>query len=137
MWQQYYLASSVEDALEMLERWGGQARLIAGGTDVLIDVREGKYQPACLVDISRIPGLDDVGEDESFIIVGACTTFHNLWTSPLIQEKARLLAEAAGHLGAWTIQNVATLGGNVVTAQPAGDGSIALLALGAEAEIAR
>ncbi len=136
MWQQYYLASSVDDALDILEQWRGQARLIAGGTDVLIDVREGKYQPACLVDISRIPGMDTIEEDETFIIVGACTTFHNLWTSPLIQQKAHLLAEAAGHLGAWSIQNIATLGGNVVTAQPAGDGSIALLALGAEAEIA-
>lgn len=137
MWQQYHLANTVEDALRTLEHWNGQARLIAGGTDLLLDVRGGKYCPACLVDISRIPGLDDIREEGDFIVVGACTTFHNLWTSPLIQKEARLLAEASGHLGAWTIQNVATLGGNVVTAQPAGDGSIALLALGAEAEIAR
>jgi len=90
-----------------------------------------------VVDTTRIPGLDVIDKDGDFVVVGANVTFHNLWTSPIINRMGYVLAEAAHHVAAWSIQNVGTLAGNVVTAQPAGDGSIALVALGAEAEIAR
>ena len=137
MWQEYILATSVEEALQSLARWQGQARIIAGGTDLVLNVREGKISPACVVDITTIPGIDAIEEQGEWVLVGAAATFHHLWTSPLINAQGHVLAEAARSVGAWAIQNVGTLGGNVVTALPAGDGSIALLALGAEAEIAR
>jgi len=137
MWKEYYLATSVEEALQALDRWHGKARLIAGGSDLVIDAREGKYTPECVVDTTRIPGLDTIEEDGDFVVVGANATFHNLWTAPVVNRMGHVLAEAAHHVAAWSIQNVGTLAGNVVTAQPAGDGSIALVALGAEAEIAR
>ncbi|MBN1318652.1 MAG: molybdopterin-dependent oxidoreductase, partial [Anaerolineales bacterium] len=136
MWQQYYVASSVDDALQTLRDWRGKARLIAGGTDLVIDARSKKYKFECAVDTTRIPDLDSITETDEHIVVGANVTFHNLWTSPLINRTSHVLAEAAHNLAAWSIQNVATLVGNVVTAQPAGDGSIALVALGAEAEVA-
>ena len=137
MWKRYCTVSSVEQALETLQQWGGKARLIAGGTDLVLDSRSGRYRPECVIDTTQIPGLDEIGQDEEYIVVGANVTFHRLWTSPLINETSHVLAEAAHNLAAWSIQNVATLVGNVVTAQPAGDGSIALVALGAEAEVAR
>lgn len=137
MWKEYYTAESVADALRALDRWDGDARLIAGGTDLVIDAREGKYTPACVVDVTRIPELNTITEDDGYVYVGGSVTFHDLWTSPAVNANGYVLAEAARHLAAWSIQNVATLAGNVVTAMPAGDGSIALTALGAEAEIAR
>ncbi len=136
MWEKYYLATSVDDALSALEQWQGKARLIAGGTDLVLDVRQGKFAPQCLVDTTRIPGIDAIGYEGDYVVVGANATYHQLWTSPLVNCEAYVLAEAAHHVGAWSVQNVGTLAGNVVTAQPAGDGSIALLALDAEAEVA-
>jgi aldehyde oxidoreductase len=138
MWQEYIRASSVEQALQTLARWQGQARIIAGGTDLVLNAREGKEEsPACAIDITTIPGIDAIEEEGDWIVVGAGVTFHNLWTSELVNRHGHVLAEAARSVGAWAIQNMGTLGGNVVTALPAGDGSIALLALGAEAEVAR
>lgn len=137
MWQEYVLATSIEEALQSLARWQGQARIIAGGTDLVLNAREGKMSPACAIDITTIPGIDAIEEQGEWVVVGAAATFHQLWTSPLVNAQGHVLAEAARSVGAWAIQNVGTLGGNVVTALPAGDGSIALLALGAEAEIAR
>jgi CO/xanthine dehydrogenase Mo-binding subunit/xanthine dehydrogenase iron-sulfur cluster and FAD-binding subunit A len=137
MWKEYYLAASVKDALHALDQWRGKARPIAGGSDLVIDVLEGKYVPQCVVDTTRIPDLDIIEEDGDFVIVGANVTFHSLWTSPIINRSGYVLGEAARQVGGWSIQNVGTLAGNVVTAHPAGDGNIALVALGAEAEVAR
>jgi len=136
VWNQYISTTSVEETLHILRQRQGRARLIAGGTDLLIDVAAGKYAPECLVDTTRVPELETIGEEADFVVVGANVTFHTLWTSPLVNRKGHALAEAARHVAAWLIQNVGTLAGNVVTAQPAGDGSIALVALGAQAEIA-
>ncbi|MGC8826315.1 MAG: FAD binding domain-containing protein, partial [Anaerolineae bacterium] len=74
--------------------------------------------------------------DDGYIWVGAATTHRQVWESPLIQEHASVLAEACRAVGALQIQNVGTLGGNVVNAMPAADGSIALTALSAEAQVA-
>lgn len=137
MWEKYYSASSVDDALAALEQWQGKARLIAGGSDLVLDVRQKKFAPQCVVDTTRIPGLDAIDQDEDYVIVGANVTFHQLWTSLLVNREGYVLAEAARHVAAWSVQNVGTLAGNVVTAHPAGDGSIALVALAAEAEVAR
>lgn len=137
MWRSYHLATSVEDALQALQREQGQARLVAGGTDLVLQVREGKFTPQCLVDTTRIPELEEIAIEGDRILVGANVTFHRLWTSPQVNAAGFVLAEAARHVAAWAIQNVGTLAGNVVSAQPAGDGSIALVALGAEAEITR
>ena len=137
MWKEYNVATSVEAALQILSAWDGKARLVAGATDLVIDVRRGKYAPECLVDTTCIPGLDTIEEDGDYVVVGANVTYHNLWTSPIVNRNGLVLAEAARQVAAWSIQNVGTLAGNVATAQPAADGSIALVALGAEAEIAR
>ncbi len=135
MWKEYYTATSVEDALQTLNRWQGKARLIAGASDLVIDVHEGKHAPECVVDTTCIPGIDAIEQDESHVYVGANATFHQLWTSPIVNRLGFVLAEASHAVAAWSIQNVGTLAGNVVTAHPAADGSMALMALGAEAEV--
>ncbi len=136
MWQAYETPTSVEETLEILARYDGQARLIAGGTDLIVELQEGKCSTDCLVDVTRIPGLDRIEREGDFISLGANVTFRQIKESPLLREHARVLAEAAGSVGAFQIQTVATLAGNVVSSLPAADGSVALLALDAEAEIA-
>ncbi|MBN1136006.1 MAG: FAD binding domain-containing protein, partial [Anaerolineae bacterium] len=136
MWQAYEIATSVEGALNILACYGGRARLIAGGTDLVIELQEGKRQVECLVDITRIPGLDRIEQQGDWIVLGANVTFRQIKESPLLHERALVLAEAAATVAALQIQAVATLVGNVVNAMPAADGSVALIALDAQVEIA-
>jgi len=88
------------------------------------------------VDVTRIPGLDRIEQQGDWIVIGANVTFRQIKDSPLLREQARVLSEAAATVGALQIQSVATLVGNVVNAMPAADGSVALMALDAEAELA-
>lgn len=136
MWQAYEMPTSVEEALQTLDRYRGQAQLIAGGTDLIIELQEGKHTVQCLVDVTRIPGLDRIERDDGWIVIGANVTFRQIKESSLLQEQARVLPEAAATVGALQIQTVATLAGNLVSALPAADGSVALLALDAQARIA-
>ncbi|MBN1661814.1 MAG: FAD binding domain-containing protein [Anaerolineae bacterium] len=130
------MPDTVEKALEILERYEGKAQLIAGGTDLVIELQEGKHAVDCLVDVTRIPGLGTIKEWDGWIVLGANVTFRQIKESPLLVDRARALAEAAGTVGALQIQTVATLAGNVVSALPAADGSVALVALDAEVAIA-
>ncbi len=132
----YVTAASVEEALATLASLRGQGRLIAGGTDLVIQLQRGERTTRTLVDISRIPGLDEIRVDDSHVIVGAAATHSQIARSALIRQHAPCLAEAVSHIGSPQIRNVGTIGGNVANAQPAADSSIALLALDAEAEIA-
>ena len=136
MWQEYLFPSSVEEALAMLAECEGRARLVAGGTDLVIELTEGRRAADCLVDITRIPELDKMTLEDGMIVLGANVTHRQASESPLVRERATVLAEACRAVGSLQIRNVGTLGGNVVNAMPAADGTTALLALEAEAEIA-
>ncbi|MGD8794752.1 MAG: FAD binding domain-containing protein [Anaerolineae bacterium] len=135
MWQAYETPQSVKEAIEILGQYDGRAQLIAGGTDLVIELQEGKHSVDCLVDVTRIPDLDRIEERDGQIYIGANVTFRQIKDSALLREKARVLPEAAATVGALQIQTVATLAGNLVSALPAADGSVALLALDGEAEI--
>jgi CO/xanthine dehydrogenase FAD-binding subunit len=137
MWQAYEIPSSVEEALAILARYEGQAQVIAGGTDLLVELRKDRRSTiACLVDVTRIPGLDCIKQQGKWIVLGANVTFRQIKDSALLKAQARVLSEAAGTVGALPIQTVATLAGNVVNALPAADGSVALTALDAEVQVA-
>jgi CO/xanthine dehydrogenase FAD-binding subunit len=99
------------------------------------DLRLGKRSPACLVDITRIPGMDRIEWSGDTVTVGAAVTFAALRDSPIIQPRVPALAEAARSVGAAPIQAVATWVGNIVQAMPAADGAIMALALEAEAHL--
>ncbi len=132
---EYCLPTSIEQALQCLEQSGGQARILAGGTDLLPGLRKGKLACRCLVDISRIPELGRIEIADGYVHVGAAVTFSALHESPLVGRLAPALADAAASVGAPGIQNIATWAGNIVQAMPAGDGAIIALALEAEARI--
>ncbi len=134
---EYFYPQSLEEAVGILEAHDGTARVMAGGTDLLLDMRKGRFAPRCLVDVTRIPGLEQItlrsdaaGE---WVEVGAAVTFAALSASPLVDERVPALAEAARAVGAAAIQTTATWVGNIVQAMPAADGGIAAMALHAEA----
>ena len=129
----YVYPRSVEEAAEYLEAHKGRARIIAGGTDLLPDIRHGKLSPDCLVDITRVPGLDRIVVADDFVTLGAAVTFAAIREDRFLQERVHALVEAAASIGGPPIQQVATWAGNIVQAMPAGDGAIVAVALEAEA----
>lgn len=136
-WQCYHLADSVADALAALANASGPARIIGGGTDLLLDIEQGRQAPVhTLVDVTRIAEMTavEIGGDNLF--VGAAAPLHRLVESSLLAEHVPALVEACALIGGPQVRNTATLGGNVAHALPAGDGAIALIALDAQAEIA-
>lgn len=135
VWQDYLLPTSVEEALEILKAHKGRARVIAGGTDLLLQLREGALAVECLVDITRIEDLHQIRLEGNTIEIGAAVTHAQVAASPLIQGKARVLADAAREVGSVQTRNQGTVVGNVVNAQSAADAAIALLALEAEARV--
>lgn len=135
MWQEYYRPQTLKEALEILGAQNSAARVIAGGTDLILDLKKGSKLANYLVDIRRIPGMNVIEERWDKLYVGAGVTHTQAATSQLIREKATALAEAAALVGSLQVRNVATVVGNIVNAQPAADTAVALVALGATAEI--
>lgn len=132
---EYLFPVSIEEAVQMLETSSGEARIIAGGTDVLPDLRKGKINPGNLVDITRIPGLDQIKVSEDSVEIGAAVTFADIKDSSFLNQHVHALADAARSVGALAIQNAATWVGNLVQAMPAADGAIIAIALEAQARI--
>jgi CO/xanthine dehydrogenase FAD-binding subunit len=132
---EYLIPTSIAEAIGLLDTYHGEARIIAGGTDVMPDMRRQKIRPRCLVDITRIPGLDQITVMEDFIEVGAAVTFAAIKDSLFLNQHVHALADAARSVGAVAIQNVATWVGNIVQAMPAADGAIVAIALEAEARL--
>jgi len=134
--KEYLLPGSLPEALDMLDRFKGKARVIAGGTDVIPELRRRDLQVKALVDISRLPGMNAIEKNGRHIILGGLVTHSQVAASPLIREKAGLLADGAAAVGSPQIRNIATVAGNLVSGRPAADTSIPLLALEASVTIA-
>ncbi len=129
----YCVPGSLDEVLEILGHYDGDALIIAGGTDVLPDIRERKRNPRCLVDITHIPGMDRITIEREYVEVGAAVTFAALRHHAYLQSHIHALADAAAAVGAADIQNVATWAGNLVRAMPAADGAVVACALDAQA----
>ena len=137
-WKNYHLAQTVDDALHtLISAPGGDAVLIGGGTDLLLDLQQGRHDPVhTLVDVTEIPELTALEVRNGELFIGAGVPHRKIVESELVFEHAQALCEACGLIGGPQVRNTATLGGNVAHALPAADGTIALMALNAQAEIA-
>jgi CO/xanthine dehydrogenase FAD-binding subunit len=137
LWQQYLSPRSIPEAILALTSAPGPVIPIAGGTDLLLDLQQGRHTPVyTLVDLTSVPELTRIEERDGKLFIGAAAPLNRIARHPLVAEHAQALVEACDLVGGPQVRNVATLGGNVAHALPAADGTIALLARDAEAEIA-
>ncbi len=132
----YCAPRNLSDALEMLEHYGRDARILAGGTDLVQAMKEGKTAPAHVVSLHRVKELDYVSREDSLIRIGSLAKHADLAVAPILKENLPILCEAVRLIGSWQIRNVATIGGNLCTASPAADSAPVLLALSARVVIA-
>lgn len=136
-WKNYYTPATVEEAVEILARYEGNACMIGGGTDLLLEIQQGhRPKVEALVDPSRIVGLQEITEEDGYIVIGAGVTHTKIVNHPRIRSHGTCLVESCGVIGGPQVRNVATLAGNIAHALPAGDGTIGTLALGGEVQVA-
>jgi xanthine dehydrogenase iron-sulfur cluster and FAD-binding subunit A len=133
MWDEYRCATSTDEVIQFLVTKKGRARIIAGGTDLILEIEHGAHKNIdSLIDISRIPGLDQIHlTEDDCIHLGPLVTHNQCVASKLIRERAYPLARACWEVGAPQIRNRGTVAGNLITASPANDTITALIALDA------
>ena len=127
----YRTPNTIEEATDLLSRNSGKAKLIAGGTDLVINLRNGAQNPQLIIDITRIGELRNIRENSGTISIGAAVTHSEIAFSPLIKNYAKVLSDAASEIGSPQIRNVGTIGGNIVNASPAADTLPPLMVLNA------
>jgi carbon-monoxide dehydrogenase medium subunit len=124
----YFEPKTVSEAVSLLARYGAEAKVIAGGTDMLVDMKF-KEEPGCLINIKKIPGLSGIQENGGGLRIGALTTIRDLETSALVRDKLPVLWEASHQFASLQIRNTATIGGNICRASPSGETLAPLLVL--------
>lgn len=135
-WQQYHTPASIADALGLLRHYGDDAQIVAGGTDLILDMQSGNHPPVhALVDVTQIHGLAEINQQDGWIVVGAAVTHTQIERSALVRRHGACLVESCSVVGGPQVRNVATLGGNIAHALPAADGAIGLLALDAQVQV--
>jgi carbon-monoxide dehydrogenase medium subunit len=127
----YAKATSVSDALALLQSHGEEARVIAGGHSLLPMMKLRLAQPSVLIDIGRLTDLSYIREDGDQIAIGALTRHMDVETSSVLHQHVPLLAHAAGHVGDPQVRHRGTIGGSIAHADPASDLPATTLALGA------
>jgi carbon-monoxide dehydrogenase medium subunit len=129
--------TSLREASAIVKEKGPGGRFLAGGTDLVIAVKEKGLSPSYVVDLKRISGLSGIREEaDGSLTIGALTTMREVETSPIVRKRYPFLAQSAAEVGSVQIQNRATIGGNMANATPSADVAPALLALEAKAKIA-
>ena len=131
----YKTPKTLEEACRLLWEFRGAAKILAGGTDLVIGLRSGDLRPRCLIDITRIEELRRIVEEEGRITIGAGATHAEIASSPVIRRYGKVLSEAASWIGSPQIRNLGTLGGNIVNASPAADTVPPLMTLNAVGRI--
>lgn len=148
LWTEYFCPRTIAEALALLKNYGAEGRIVAGGTDLILDMQQEDGHPAsahppdrpaaplaALVDVTAIPEMQAIRRDNGWVVVGAAATHAQIEQNELVRAHGLALAESCGVVGGPQVRNVATIGGNVAHALPAADGTVGLLALDAQAQV--
>ncbi len=134
---EFFEPTTIEEASSLLIQYNGKAQLLAGGTDLLIAMKDRALTPEYVISLEKIPGLDGIQYDaEGGLRIGAMTKMRTLEQSSTLQSDYTALAEGAAEVGSIQIRNLATLGGNICHGSPAAETSAALLVFSAQVRIA-
>ena len=129
---EFVKAEDLFQAIEILDGAGPDAAVLAGGTDLVLNLKKQHASPGILVSLQALKGLDGIRLADGVIRIGAMATHDALARHPLLKERVDILCQAVGLIGSWQIRNAGTIGGNICNASPAGDSLPPLLALNAE-----
>jgi CO/xanthine dehydrogenase FAD-binding subunit len=132
----YVVAKDVGHAVALLGEHGAKAKILAGGTDLLVELKHALHNPEMIVDISRLRELKNIAIADDGLHIGALATSAEIMSSPIIRAMFPALVEAAHSIGAVQTRNLGTLGGNLVTCVPSMDSGPALIALEASVTVA-
>ena len=127
----YVVATSLAEAVNLLQKHGAGAKILAGGHSLIPMMKLRLAGPECLIDIGRIPELSYIREDNGLVRIGALTTHHEIETSDVLRDRFETLVEAAAAIGDVQVRNKGTIGGSIVHADPAADYPASILALDA------
>jgi CO/xanthine dehydrogenase FAD-binding subunit len=126
----YVRAGALDEVIQLLEEHGEAARLLMGGTDLFVRMRDGFIRPQIVVDVKHLPGMGDISYDEhAGLTIGAAVTMNEVSRHPDVQTYYPLLAEAANSVASYQLRNRATIGGNLCNGSPAADTAPAALVL--------
>ena len=133
---EYVTPKTIEEARSLVLKYKGEAKIIAGGTDLVVQMKHQEVLPKHIINIRGISGQDYIIRDEKEgLRIGALATIRSIEVSPVVREKFNILARAASMLGTWQVRNRATIAGNLCNAAPSAETAPPLIVLGAKAKI--
>ncbi|PKB79123.1 MAG: hypothetical protein BZY88_14940 [SAR202 cluster bacterium Io17-Chloro-G9] len=136
---EFHSPTSLEEAFDLLQRYGEDGRMMAGGTGLVLQMKQRLSQPGHVIGLKKIPGLDSIESEANGVAgpvkVGALCTHHRLETNPLMQQRLPLVVQTYNHVATTRIRSMATVGGGLVHGDPNEDPPPTLIALGASVEI--
>jgi len=134
--QKYFAPRTTEEACDLLSRYKDEARIICGGTDLVVRMKHGEISPKYIINIGNIAEQDYITyDDKRGLSLGALATINSIMSAPVIREKFGILAQATSQLGTRQIRNRATIGGNLCNAASSAETAPPLIVLGARAKI--
>jgi CO/xanthine dehydrogenase FAD-binding subunit len=132
----YFAPQSLKEALNLLNKFGDQARILAGGTDLVVRLKSGRVSPAAIIDVKKIPELQrlELTKDRK-LYIGSAVPMSRILAFPPLQSHFPLLCEACSMIGSLQLRNRATIGGNLCNGAPSADSAPPLLCLGSRVHI--
>jgi CO/xanthine dehydrogenase FAD-binding subunit len=131
----YRTPKTLREACQLLQGAEGKAKVIAGGTDLVIRLRAEKEKPSLLIDITNLNELQGIEESDGILSIGAAVSHSEIVVSPLVRQYGAILSEAASQIGSPQIRHLGTIGGNILNASPAADTLPPLLVLDAVGKV--
>lgn len=129
---EYYAPSTLRESIELLEKFGDDAKVLAGGQSLIPMMKLRIVEPKIIIDLNKVPGLSYIREEGGFLRIGALTRYYQVEESDLIRRRYPLLYEAVTQIADPVVRNMGTVGGNVCHADPANDLPAVMLAYNAE-----